>query len=91
MHSEFTVIDTLRDPDNTGVAARITVRDKPNGYRSFSFSIFKEFEREPGGATQRSAFLNDWHIEAAHKLLDRVAERIEQEKAKVHGRRRRAR
>jgi len=88
--SEFIEIDCLRDPDNLGLVAPITIKEKPNGYIAFSFAIFKEFERG-GGPTQRSSYLNDRHIDAAHKLLDAIERRIEIERDRVWERRRRDR
>ena len=80
--SPFEEIDRLRDPDNLGLVAPITIKTKPNGYVAFSFAIFKEFER-PDGDTTRTSYLNDRHIDAAHKLLDAVQRRIEIERDKV--------
>lgn len=85
--SPFTEIARLRDPDDLGLVAPITVKRKPNGYVAFSFAIFKEFER-PDGDIQRTSFLNDRHIDAAHKLLDAVERRIELERDRVRTKRR---
>lgn len=87
--SEFTEIEVIRDPEGLGLIASITMREKANGYVAFSFAIFKEFERSVGGATQRTSYMNDRHIEAARKLLDHVERRISEEKDKLHARRRR--
>ena len=78
----FTEIDRLRDLDNLGLVAPITIKTKPNGYVAFSFAIFKDFER-PGGDTQRTSYLNDRHIDAAHKLLEAVEKHIELERDRV--------
>ena len=85
--SPFTEIARLRDPDDLGLVAPITIKTKPNGYVAFSFAIFKEFERSDG-ETRRSSFLNDRHIDAAHKLLDAVEKRIEIERDRVRAIRR---
>lgn len=85
--SPFVEIARLRDPDDLGLVAPITIKRKPNGYVAFSFAIFKEFERSDG-ETKRSSFLNDRHIEAAHKLLDAVEKRIEIERDRVRAKRR---
>jgi hypothetical protein len=84
--SDFVELATLRDPEGLGLIALINVKDKPNGYKSFSFALFKEFER--GGATERTAFLNERHLGAARKLLDMVEKRIRAEQDKLHTQRR---
>lgn len=90
--SEFVELATLRDPDGMGLVAPITVRERENGYKAFSFAVFKEFERKEGGETQRTAYLNERHIVGLRKLIDRVEERIRLEQDKLHeGRRRRER
>jgi len=88
-NSPFVEIARLRDPDDLGLVAPITIKTRPNGYVAFSFAIFKEFERADG-ETQRSSFLNDRHIDAAHKLLDAVERRIEIERDRVSTSRREA-
>ena len=85
--SPFTEIARLRDPDDLGLVAPITIKTKPNGYVAFSFAIFKEFEGASGQA-KRTSFLNDRHIDAAHKLLDAVEKRIEIERDRVRASRR---
>jgi len=87
--SEFVEVDTLRDRDGVGLVAPITVSQRPNGYRAFSFSIFKEFERTPGGPTERTNYLSDRHLGAVRKLIDDVEARIQVERDKVHETRRR--
>ena len=88
--SDYEEIAVLRDPDGLGLIAPITRYKKPNGFHSFSFAIMKEFERREGGPTERSSFLNDRHIAAAHRLLNDVEKRIAQEQDKTLASRRRA-
>lgn len=82
--NDYELIDTLRDPDDLGLVSVITMRDRENGYRAFSFAFFKEFERKEGGPTQRTSYLNERHIPAARKLLDQTERRIAQERDRVH-------
>jgi hypothetical protein len=86
--NDFVEVDVLRDPDGLGLVAPITARVKPNGFTAFSFAIFKEFERAPGHPTQRTSYMNERHISAMHKLLDRVEKRIAEEQDKIHTARR---
>ena len=85
--SEFNEVAIISDPDGLGLVASITVRERDNGYQTFSFAIFKEFDR--GGDVQRTVYLNARHVGAVRKLLDRVEERIELETDKIHETRRR--
>lgn len=85
---EYEEIDAIKDPDGMGLVAPITRMIKPNGYQSFSYAIMKEFERFPGGPTERSSFLNERHAEAAHKLIDLAVERIAVEHDKMQAQRR---
>lgn len=78
----------MRDPDGLGLIAPITRFKKPNGYYAFSFAIMKEFERREGGPVERSSFLNERHIAAAHKLLGMVAIRIAEEQDRILNERR---
>lgn len=86
--SDFVELAVIRDPDDMGLIAAITMKDHPNGYRAFSFALFKEFERGDGRPVERSSFLNERHLGAARKLLDMVETRIRAEQDKVHTRRR---
>jgi hypothetical protein len=88
--SAFTEIDAIRD-DKSGIVIVITAREKSNGFRAYSFAVFKEFERSTGGPTQRTAYLNPHHIEALQGLLPKVDARIRQEEERVHAERRQAR
>lgn len=81
--AKFDEIDTIRD-DELGVAATITVKSTPTGYSEFSFSLFKEFQRNEKGPVERTNFLNERHIGAARRLLDQVEERIKEEKERLH-------
>lgn len=86
--SDYEEIAVLRDPDGMGLIAPITRFRKGNGYYAFSFAIQKEFERTPGGPTERTSFMNDRHILSIRKLLDEVERRIaiEQDKLMAHRR-----
>ena len=86
--SDYEEIAVLRDPDGLGLIAPITKLKKTNGYTSFSFAIMKEFERKEGGPVERSSFLNERHVAAAHKLLDLVMNRIAEERDKLLAQRR---
>lgn len=77
----FTEVALIRDPDGVGLVAPITIKERPNGYRTVSFAIMKEFERGP--ITERTSYLNERHIRAARKLLDLVEERLRLEKEKI--------
>jgi hypothetical protein len=83
---DFVEVATLRDPDGLGLVAPVTMRVKENGYTSFSFALFKEFEKN--GETQRTAFLNDRHLPAARRLLDEIESRIALESDKLWATRR---
>lgn len=89
--SDYEEIAVLRDPDGLGLIAPITRLKKGNGYHSFSFALMKEFERKEGAPVERSSFLNERHIAAAHKLLDEVDQFIAKEKDKLLVERRQAR
>ena len=82
----FQEVDLIRDPDGVGLIAPITIKERPNGYRTVSFAIMKEFTR--GALTERTAYLNERHIAAARKLLDAVEERLRLEKDKIFTKRR---
>lgn len=86
--SDYEEIAVVRDPDGLGLIAPITVFKKRNGYHSFSFTIMKEFERKEGAPVERSAWIGERHIEAAHKLLDLAASRIAEEQDKINAARR---
>ena len=88
--SDYEEIAVLRDPDGLGLIAPITRLKKGNGYHSFSFAIMKEFERTPGGPTQRSSFLNVRHIPGVIKLIESAEKMIESEKDKLLANRRSA-
>lgn len=81
--SDFVTLDTLYDPDGSGVLAVVTVREQSSGFRVYSFAFFKEFEKD--GVTKRTAYLNDRHIGVARRLLDKIEATIckaqEQDKA----------
>jgi len=81
--ADYEEIDVVRDPDGLGLIAPITRFKKQNGYHSFSFAIMKEFERKEGAPVERSSFLNERHVAAAHKLLDLVVRRIGEEQDKL--------
>jgi hypothetical protein len=70
--TEYVEVATIRDPEGLGVVAAITERERDNGFLSYSFGIFKEYER--GGELCRSPFLRLEHIESAHRVLE-AAER----------------
>ncbi len=86
--SDYEEIAVLRDPDGFGLIAPVTRFKKGNGYQAFSFAIMKEFERKAGAPVERSSFLNERHIAAAHKLLDEVGKFIAGEQDKLNTERR---
>jgi len=82
--SEYVELDTIHDPEGMGLVSHITMRKKPSGYLVYSFAIFKEFERNEGGPTQRTSYLTDRHFGALRKLVDLTEERIRVEQDKMH-------
>lgn len=86
--SDYEEIAAIRDPDGLGLVAPVTRFKKGNGYHSFSFAIMKEFVRKEGAPVERSSFLNERHVAAAHKLLDAVVEFIATEQDKLDTQRR---
>jgi hypothetical protein len=75
----FCELDLLRHPE--GLVARITYRDMASGYRSYSFTLLKEFEQD--GCVARTAFLNERHIDAVHELVELARERIQRDKDRL--------
>ena len=86
--SDYEVIDTINDPDGMGLVAELTRFRRSNGFTGVSFAIFKEFERRPGGPTERTSYLNQRHLGAARKLLDLIEDRMAQETERFHAARR---
>ncbi len=91
MKSDYQEVAILRDTDGLGLVASVTVRQRPNGYQTYSFILFKEFEQREGGETRRTSHLNERHIVAARKLLDEVDAKIRQLKDQYWEERRRER
>lgn len=89
MSSGYTVIGEFRD--DQGIVGVVSKKEKPNGFLGFSFALFKEFERKPGGPTERTGWLNDRHLGAARRMLNRIEERIDTEMDKRHAQRRHGR
>lgn len=85
--AEYEEVEQIQDPDGVGLVATITRRAHSNGYTLFSFMIQKEYSSK--GEVRRSSFLNDRHIDAAHKLLDLVGSRINFHLDKLNTERRR--
>lgn len=88
--AKFDEVDTIRDSE-LGAVATITVKKTSTGYAEFSWCLFKEFQRKEGGSMERTNFLNERHIAAARRLLDKVEARIKEEKERIHHQRRRMR
>lgn len=80
--TEYTEIDTIREPDSDVVAV-ITARQRPSGLTTYSFCISKEFQRREGGPVDRTAYLNPRHLGAVRRILDKVEERIDEERERV--------
>lgn len=72
--NRFTEVDLVRDPDNSGVVAVISKRDRPKG-AEYSFALMKEFERN--GTTERTAFMQRRHVDGANRLLELVSDRLD--------------
>lgn len=86
--SDFKEVTQIEDPDGVGLVASITARNRASGYRTFSFSIYKQYT-DKNGEVRRTNYLNERHINAAIKLLHAVSERIALEQEKLDTQRRR--
>lgn len=71
--TQFREIEVIRHPECEGVVAVISER-LSNG--NLSFMLAKEFERD--GETTRTTFLARRHVDKAQRILELVAERIDQ-------------
>lgn len=78
---DFTVVDTLRDPD--GVVATVTERARDG---RISFALGKEYDR--GGSVQRTPYLGRRHIAALRRVIDDLEERLELLEDRARARRR---
>lgn len=78
-------VDRLTD---SGCVAQINAKTRGDSL-SFSFSIFREFERDGRGPVERTAFLNEQHLVAARRLIDAIERRISEEREKLYAERRR--
>ena len=77
--------------DDTGLVAIITATEKETSrgvYVNFSVGFFREFERSPDSAVEKTAFVHDYQLESIRGLIDRVQERLQIEKDKHHAERR---
>lgn len=82
-HSDYVEVETIRDPECEGIAAVVSMRVSKG---TFKFKLVKEFER--GGKTTNTVYLERRHVDSTHKILDRVARRIDELEDQERARRR---
>ena len=72
----YETVAILKDPD--GVYARITKRKNRNGIMQYSYSFFREFEKE--GKTHSTTWFSPRHLPAIVRLTGAVQEQLELER-----------
>lgn len=85
---DYFSVDVLRE---SGCVAQINAKERGDGFLAYSFSLFREFERDGRGPTQRTVFLSEQNLPALRRLLDVVERRIQEDKERVYSLRRQKR
>lgn len=85
---DYFSIDTIRED---GCVAQINAKRRPDGRLAYSFSLFREFERDECGPTMKTVFLGEMHVGPARRLLEAVERRIQEERDKEFSEQRRQR
>lgn len=89
--NDFYLIDVLSDPDGLGLRARITAKERHDGYVVHSVAFYREFEKDGRGPTQQTSFFQPQHMPALQKLVLLAEERLRLEQEKIHERNRQKR
>lgn len=74
--NEYNTVALLKDPD--GVFAHITSRKNRNGILQYSFSFYREFEKN--GETHKTTWFSPRHMPALVRLTHDVQETLKLER-----------